>query len=128
MTNESIKKFLETQEIMRRQLEPILATMKTLGADSGLLRMIKETNRNQELMQSSLGSLEDLHRAGILDQAAGLAAISRQACDAFAQVQNNFRLPEIAATAKLFREIEVSSTANALKRYQEQASEIQQAM
>ena len=55
---------------MRRQLEPILATMKTLEANSGLLRMIKEANRNQELMRAALGPLEDLRRAGIFDQMA----------------------------------------------------------
>ena len=63
---------------MRCRLEPILATMKTLEANSGLLRMIKETNRNQELMQASLGSFEDLRRASIFDQTAELAAVSRQ--------------------------------------------------
>ena len=128
MTNESIKNVLETQEKLRRQLEPISATVKALDANSGFQRMIKKANRNKELMRAALGPLEDLRQAGIFDQAAELTAVSQQTRDALAQVQNSFRLPKVAETAKLFREFEVSHTSNALKRYQEQASEIQQAM
>lgn len=128
MPNNSIKKILETQENLRRQLEPLSATMKALEANSGFQRLIKEINRDQELVRVALGPLEELRRAGVFDQASGSTAVSRQARDMLVQVQNNFRLPEIAEATKLFREFEASGAANVLKRYQAQASEFQRAM
>jgi multidrug resistance efflux pump len=64
MTNNSIKKLLETQESLRRQPEPLQATVKAFNPDTGLRKLIEEANRYRELMRAALGPLEELRRSG----------------------------------------------------------------
>ena len=74
MSNNSVKKLLETQDALRRQLEPFSAAMKALEADSGIQRLIKEANRHQEFMRAAFGPFEELRQSGALDAASKLGA------------------------------------------------------
>lgn len=127
MTNNSIKTLLEAQETLRRQLEPLSATMKALGGNSAL-RLARGLNRQQELVRAALGPVEELRRAGLLNAASQLGAEYRRILDMVAETEKHFRLPEIAIATKLFLEFENTGATNAIKRYHEQASELQHAM
>ena len=128
MTNDEIRKLLETQEALRRQTEPLSAALKAMGGNAGLQRLIKEAGRNQELMRAALGPLEELRRAGVLNPASQLADEFRQMQDMLAETEKRFRLPAIDEANRLFREFEASGAAGALKRYHEQTSEVRRAM
>jgi hypothetical protein len=94
MADNSIKKFMKAQESLRRQVEPLQATMKALQQDSGLRRLIEEANRHHEMMRAAFGPLEELRRAGILQEISALTTLSQETRNLMAHVQKSFRLPQ----------------------------------
>ena len=57
-----------------------------------------------------------------------LGSEARRMRNTVANIERHFCLPEIVELPKLFREFESGDTANAIKRYREQGSELRQAM
>ena len=53
---------------------------------------------------------------------------ARRMRNAMANIENHFRLPQMAELPKLFREFESGNAANAIKRYREEWSELRRAM
>lgn len=128
MTNNAVRSFLETQDLLRRQLAPFEETMKAFTKDTTFQQLLKEADRHRELMRAALGPLDELRRTGLLREAAELSALSKQARDLMAEVEKTFRLPDLAEATKAFREFEASGAAKILERYREQSSELQRAM
>lgn len=129
MTGEAINKTMKMKELLRRQLEPIQASVMALETNTGLRTLIEEADRHHELMRAALGPLEELRRVGLLcNMGTELTAGARQARELIAQVQSNFRLPESAEAANLLLEFEGNGLAKSLERHRELSSEIQRAM
>lgn len=128
MTNDNIKKLLETQETIRRLFEPLSASMKAIEANSSIQQLIEEANRNRELMRAALGPLEELRRSGLLSPASQLGGEFQRMHEMIAEAKKRFRLPEIAEATKLFREIENSGAFSVVKQYQQQTAKIQRAI
>jgi hypothetical protein len=124
MMDENIRKFLEQQNALRRQLEPFSATMKAFE-NSGAQRLLKELNARDELLRAVNKPLEDMRRAGLLD-VSGLVNSEYRRMTELAQAR--FRLPEINEAAKLFQELEVRSAATAIKALHERNAEITRAV
>jgi hypothetical protein len=88
-----------------------------------MTRLIEDANRQQDMMRSALGPIEDLRRMGLLDSP-GLVA----ARDAYQEFQNRFRLPEIEESTRLFRQFEESGAISAMRHLQDQTAGVRQAL
>lgn len=128
MMSDSIKKIVESQERLRRQLEPFSTQLKALQVESGVQRLIEDAQRQQDLIRAAAGPIEELRQSGALDSVARLGTEFQQMQDMVAQAQSHFRLPEIAETARLLREFETSGTARLIEQMRREQSTIQQAM
>ena len=60
MADDSFKRLVELQKRLRRQLEPLSASIKALQADSGVQRLIEDAQRHQALIRAALGPFEEL--------------------------------------------------------------------
>jgi Swt1-like HEPN len=131
--DDAFRKLLAEQDMMRRhtdmlrgihdQISPSLNALKSLSENSGMTRMIEDAKRQQDMMRSVLGPIEDLRRMGLLDSP-GLVA----ARDAYLEFQKRFRLPEINEATRLFRQFEESGAASAMRHLHDQSAGIRQAL
>jgi hypothetical protein len=129
MADDAIRKLLETQEVFRRQFEPLSATLKGLAENANLRRLAEDLNRHQEAMRVAYGPLEDLHRTGLLNPTLQVSSEFQRLSEVLTETQVRFRLPEIAEATKLFRDWQSSKAdASAIACYQEQASEFLRAI
>ena len=128
MAEDSFKRLVELQKRLRRQLEPLSASIKALQADSGVQRLIEDAQRHQALIRAALGPFEELRRSGVLGFAGRLDAEYRQVQEMIAAQEKRFHLPEVAEAVTLLREFEESGAAPAIKQFHQQQSEFQRAM
>ena len=105
------------------QISPSLSALKSLSEHSTMTRLSDDAKRQQDMMRSVLGPIEDLRRMGLLDSP-GLVA----ARNAYQEFQNRFRLPEIEEATRLFRQFEESGAASAMRKLQDQCSGVRQAL
>ena len=90
--------------------------------------VLAELACNQALVSAAQGPLEELHRAGIFDQASDVhetLCSPQEMMDAF---NARFILPEVSISEKLMQEFQHSPAAGVLARYATRADEIQRAM
>ncbi len=125
MGKDSVKKLLDLQESVHRQLETFSAAMKAIEADSGFQRTINQANRSRELIRAALGPFEELRLSGAVLK---FGAECQRIGDMVAETEKRFRLPEFDQAAKLLRELENSDAAKMIARFQKSASEFQRAM
>lgn len=128
MTSSSIKRLLDEQATIHRQLSPLSAVMEAMDESSGIQRLIEDANRNHNLMRAAFGPMEDLKRAALLSPASYIADEVQRMSAIVAETERRFRLPEIAETASLLRKFEENSLAGALSHYQDQTSLFQRAI
>jgi hypothetical protein len=103
------------------QISPFRNALKSLSENSGMTRHLQDAQRQQDMMRSALGPIEDLRRMGLLESPE-LAA----ARDAYLEFQKRFRLPEVEEATRLFRQFEESGAASALRKYEDQAAGFRQ--
>lgn len=111
MINNEIKKLLEAQNRLRRQLEPHFALKKVLGDISGtdtLSRLLKHTD--------------------IYNQASQFNSEFHKIQDTLMEAEKRFRLPEIAEAKKLFLELDANSAVKAITQHQKHFLEFQRTM
>ena len=72
MQNDDIRRILDAQEVLRRQLEPISRAIESIQRMQGVLQTSSNIARYRELLRVSLGPLEDLRRSGYLTLASQL--------------------------------------------------------
>lgn len=122
----SIKKLMES---LRCQLKkPFSAKRKPLEANSDIWWPIKQANRGHRFIRAVLGPIKKLRRGSPLDMTSSLGSEARRIRSAVENIENHFRLPEIAELPKLFREFETGGAAKAIKRYREEGAELRRAM
>lgn len=131
--DDAFRKLLAEQDMMRRhtdmlrgihdQISPSVNALKFLSENSEMTRMIEDAKRQQDMMRSVLGPIEDLRRMGLLDSPGLMAAR-----DAYLEFQNRFRLPEINEATRLFKQFEESGAASAMRHLHDQTAGIRQAL
>ncbi|MGB5467996.1 MAG: hypothetical protein WBM84_18160, partial [Sedimenticolaceae bacterium] len=100
--DDKFKNSFETlAERVRRQVEPISATLKSLQDNSALAQIQKIVAQEEERMRALTGPLEDLRKYAALDIASPLSreieGLQRLA-DTFEQ---RFKLPDLGETSRL---------------------------
>jgi hypothetical protein len=128
MTTNIAQKILEEQYALRRQLEPFLNAQKAFEESSRFRQIAENFVLHQEAIRTAFGPYEELRRAGLLDPISRIGGEFHRLNEMMAETQARFRLPEFSESAKLLEQMENSGLATAIKRSQEQASEIQRAM
>ena len=128
MTSNTIKRFLDEQEAIHRQLTPLSTVMEAMDDSSGILQLIEDANRNDNLMRAVFGPMEDLKQAAFLHPASYAADEAQRISALIAETEKRFSLPEIAEATSLLSKFEDSRVANALNHYQDQASLFQNAI
>ena len=113
MWSEHINKTLKIEEQLRQQ--------------APFLRAIEDLNRRQEFVRAAFGSLEDIRRTASLIQTSQLGEKLTQMQDRLTLIEKQFRLPEIAESAKLLHEFANSMAERAahMERYWNHNSELQ---
>ena len=128
MNNDIANKILRGQDALRRQLEPFTTALRDFEANSKLRQIAEDIARQQTAMRAAFGPIEELRRASLLDPALRISSEVQRLQEVMAETQARFRLPEISETAKLLQQLDSSGVTNAIKRFREQASELQRAM
>ena len=126
MLNDDLLAVLQSQEILRNQLEPFSKAMEAITQSQQMMQVTQDINRFHELARVAFGPFEELRRR------ADYMNVALQSIDEFQQMRNlvlaaekQFDLPGITDAMKLFRQFENSTLANVMKRYQVQRSELQ---
>lgn len=138
MAQDLTSKMLVTQEALRQRddfmksvgssIEPASAALKALGSNPGLRRLILDLDRHRDVMRAALGPLEELRRNGMFDRLSGLAGEVAHTQQALADYHAQFQLPQVVEVARLLKQFEESSVVAQIRRFSEQAGEIQRAM
>jgi len=107
----------------------LMAEMRrAIEQDARVLEVFKSLERDKVLMQAALGPLEDLRRAGMLN----VDFTWKQEVDRARQIASEFEarffIPEAPEVARLMAELRASPLSEALTRYTDQVSALQQAM
>jgi hypothetical protein len=131
--DDTFRKLLADQDMIRRhadmfrgihdQISPSLNALKSLGENSEMTRLIVDAQRQEDMMRSVFGPIEDLRRMGLLDSP-GYTATR----DAYQDFQNRFRLPAIEEATRLFKQLEESSAVSALRQLQDQTAGVRRAL
>jgi hypothetical protein len=124
---DEIKKLLERDDPLRRQLEPMIAVNKLYEQAATARKAFEELGRHSEVMKAS-AAFDNLRKAGVLESASQVDREFERLRARAAEAQNRFQLPEISQAATLLREFEHSGIREALKRYNEPLAEIQRAV
>ncbi|MDE2740274.1 MAG: Swt1 family HEPN domain-containing protein [Gemmatimonadota bacterium] len=95
-----------------------------------LLRAVEDLNRHQEFVRATFGHLEDMRRTASLIQTSQLGEKFTQMQDILASIEKQFRLPEIAESAKMLHEftnsmaVQAAQATNMVERYWNRNSEL----
>lgn len=108
--------------------DPMLNISKALENNLALKRMLDDVERPSSLIKSAMGPLEELRKGGAFDLSSPLLKDLQRTQRLMAEYEKRFSLPELNATAKLLQDFQNSPMSDVLKRYSEQASEVQRAM
>lgn len=114
--------FIEFQEALRRQVEPLQSVGKALQQNELMQNLSATSERHQEMMRLAYGPLEGLRQSGLVDTDAGVTGAARRLSEFMAEMESRFRLPEMVEASRLLAE---SPVAKVLERYQQQASDLQ---
>ena len=125
MQNDDIRKILQAQEVLRRQLEPISRAIESMQRAQGVFQTSNDIARYRELLRVSMGPLEDMRRSGHLNLASQLhTEISGLA--GMLAAEQRFRLPEISNVSSLLRQF--SKEMESVRRYSQQEIALQHLM
>lgn len=94
---------------------------------TGLKKLAEEVNHSQKMIRVALGPIADLQRFRIVIPSE-ITSAAEQLRKMSTQFEVRYRLPEIHETTLLFRKGLGHDVQEALKRYGQQASEMQRAM
>ena len=107
---------------------PALKAIRAILVNSAVKQLLEDVERHRTLMRSVEGPLAELRRAGVFDPTRQLHEEFRKTQQMMAEFKARFTLPEVNAAVSLMSEFQRSPMAGVMKRYAEQASEIQRAM
>ncbi len=122
MQNDDIRRILQAQEVLRRQLEPISRALESIQSMSGVLQTANDIARYRELLRVSLGPLEDLRRSGYLTLASQLHT-EISGLGGMLAAEQRFLLPQISNVSGLLRQF--SNELELAKRYSQQGVALQ---
>ncbi len=138
MTNESLKKFMATQDAAKRlasQMEPLHSKLtalssaaETLAGNSAIHRLVNDMERHNKLVRAALGPLADLKASGTLDRLTSSTGAFDHTKQMLVDFEARFRLPDFAETTRVFKTFEESGALKELRRFSAQTSEIQRAI
>ena len=122
-----IEEQLRQQARIEEQLRQQARIEEQLRQQAPFLRAIEDLNRRQEFVRAAFGSLEDIRRTASLIQTSQLGEKLTQMQDRLTLIEKQFRLPEIAESAKLLHEFANSMAERAahMERYWNHNSELQ---
>ena len=121
-----IEKLLQT---LRRRLEKLFPTsIEIVERDSGIRRLRTYANRIRNFIRAVLAKIRRPYRRSISDVTSQVDSEVLLTQDVAANVEDHFYLPETSELPKLFCEFESGASANAIKRYREDGSELRRAM
>lgn len=107
---------------------PTMKAVMALQENSAVKRMLEDVERQRSMIRAVEGPLAELRRAGVFDQTSQFHEEFRKTQQMMEEFKARFALPEVSAAMKLVQEFQQSPFAGVIKRYAEQASEIQRAM
>jgi Swt1-like HEPN len=93
MNDNGLRKIIDAQDVLCRQLEPIQSALKAAEASSSVRRLIEDACRQQNMFRAALGPIEELCRHAKSDQFTGLAAIQREMQELSERINVGFRVP-----------------------------------
>ncbi len=120
------------QELFRQQ-EPLrlqVQMQELFRQQEPFLRAVEDLNRHQEFVRATFGHLEDMRRTASLIQTSQLGEKFTQMQDILASIEKQFRLPEIAESAKMLHEftnsmaVQAAQATNMVERYWNRNSEL----
>ena len=106
----------------------MLDAVRLLQENSAIQRMLADIARTQTVLRTVVGPLEELRVAGVFEHSSPLTRDLEEARHALADFERRFVLPQIAETARLMAEFTASPVSEALTRYVQQPSSLQQAV
>tara|TARA_R110002110_G_scaffold415618_1_gene652466 strand:- start:802 stop:2019 length:1218 start_codon:yes stop_codon:yes gene_type:complete len=107
---------------------PTLKSVLALRENTAVARILQDVERERAMMGAVEGPLAELRRAGVFNQTSQLNEEFRKTQQMMEEFKARFTLPETTAAMKLMQEFQKNPLADVMKRYAEQASEIQKAM
>jgi len=99
-----------------------------LEENPSVKRMLEDVEHQRAMMRAVEGPLAELRRAGVFDQTYQFHEVFPKTQQMMQEFKARFALPEVSSAMKLMQEFQQSPFAGVMKRYAEQASEIQRAM
>lgn len=128
MDDEFKNSFEALAEKVRRQVEPISATLKSLQDNSALGQIQKIVEQEEERMRALTGPLADLRKYAALDLASPLSRELDSLQKLAITFEERFKLPDLGETSRLFREFENESATLALARFAEPSASLREAI
>ena len=125
MQNDDIRRILDAQEVLRRQLEPISRAIESIQRMQGVLQTSSNIARYRELLRVSLGPLEDLRRSGYLTLASQLHT-EISGLGGLLAAEQRFLLPQISNVASLLDQF--WNELESVRRYSQQEPALQRLM
>lgn len=125
---EAFARHVESLNLGRHLAGPTTEAQRFLEANSGMRRLVEETNRQQELMRAAAAPIQELRRTGLFGLESPLQSELDRARQLVVDYEARFRLPEMDEAARLMDECRASPVAGILRCYMEEASNIRTAM
>lgn len=128
MTDDTLKRLFDKQEALQRCLRPLSVRIQALRTETGIERLITDTDRMRNLMRSVLGPLEDIRRSRLLDTVTTVGAELQTLQSFGAELERQFRLPQLPEAADLLRALDLDGTARALAHFRNHRTELSRAI
>lgn len=127
MENDVLRRLIETEETLRRQLDPLHSAVARLDELGGIHRLAAVHDRLSEFSRVASDPLEHLRLAGLADDGR-LASIAEQALSISDHLAASYELPGLETTQRLLQEFEATAHLPVGLEAHQQASAVQQAM
>ena len=128
MTNDLHKNVLATSDALQRHLKPLSERIKALEPETGIRRIIEDTDRTRNLIRTVLGPAEVLRQSRLLDTVPAVHAELHRIQSLGLEFERQFRLPLLPEIPNLLRELKIDRTVTALEHYRDRTTELSRAM
>lgn len=114
---------------IQKEADKLAAMLRPLEASFEMRSVAEEFARHEKVLRAALGPVEELRRIGMSDNVAALSNWNANPLqNVFANIEQRFRVPAISEMAQLLQEIDCTSVASILKKYDFGATRLRDAI
>ena len=119
MSDDKLRKTLETNESLQRLLEPLSLRVEALKPNYSIERILEDVDPSRNLARTVLGPIEDLRRSLQLEPVPNVTTSLESTRVLSLALEEQFRLPSVLETPSLLQALELDAPAKALAHYRD---------